>query len=104
MLREITEKEYKEQYASTQKGTYLLVFHALWCPPCRNFKHSLEELAQKDGVDIFRIDVDENRQLPGEFGVKNLPTWFIMKDGEVVEKVVGYHPYSELKEFVSKHL
>ncbi|WP_029608561.1 thioredoxin family protein [Mycoplasma simbae] len=104
MLREISEKEFKEQVYPVEKGTYLLVFHALWCPPCRNFKHSLEELSEKDGFNVYRIDVDANLQLPNEFGVKNLPTWFVIKDGQVAEKMVGYYTYADLRAHLEKYL
>lgn len=104
MLYEISELQYKEEIAGKKDSTYVLVFHATWCPPCRNFKSSLEELAEKDGIDVYRIDVDQNQSLAGEFGVRNLPTWFIMKDNQVAEKVVGYQPYDELVQTVKKHL
>ncbi|WP_311733628.1 thioredoxin family protein [Mycoplasma sp. HS2188] len=105
MLREVDQTTYKNEIHGKEEKTYLLVFHALWCPPCRNFKHSLEELAEKNGVNVYRVNVDENLDLPSEYGVRNLPTWFIMNpDGTVAEKVVGYKPYEDLFQDLSKYL
>lgn len=103
-MKDITQAIWYDEIKPNQKGVYLLVFFAVWCPPCRMFKESNEELANKDGIPVFRVDVDQNMKLSGEFGIKNLPTWFIMKDGEILEKMVGYKPYNELKQDVLKHI
>ncbi|MBU4689546.1 thioredoxin family protein [Mycoplasma zalophidermidis] len=104
MLYEITEQEYLENIQGKHEKPYILVFHAVWCPPCRNFKFSLEELAKNDGVDVYRVDVDANKQLSQEFAVRNLPTWFVFNKNEVVEHVTGYHTYEELANIVKKYL
>ncbi|VEU60552.1 Thioredoxin [Mycoplasmopsis bovigenitalium] len=103
-MKDITQAIWYDEIKPNQKGVYLLVFHAVWCPPCRMFKESSEELANKDGIPVFRVDVDQNMKLSGEFGITNLPTWFIMKDGEVLQKMIGYKPYNELKQDVLKHV
>ncbi|QBF34979.1 thioredoxin [Mycoplasmopsis phocirhinis] len=105
MLKEIDQTTYKNEVHGKEQKPYLLVFHALWCPPCRNFKNSLEELVEKNGVKVYRVNIDENQDLPAEYGVKNLPTWFVMNpDGSVAQKLTGYKPYEDLLQDVSKYL
>ena len=64
---------------------------ATWCGPCKQIAPYIEELAEeyKDSVNIGKCDVDENSELPGQFGVRNIPTVLFIKNGEVVDKQVG---------------
>ncbi|WP_406617080.1 thioredoxin family protein [Mycoplasmopsis adleri] len=102
MFKEITQNEYHETIQDKDKDLYILVFHALWCPPCRMFKNSLEEISNKDKVKVYRVDIDQNKELAGEFQVMSIPTWFIFKNNEIVYKGNGYVPYEELKQIVSQ--
>lgn len=103
MLQDVN-KKYVFENIENKKGVYLLVFHALWCGPCRMFKESLTELNEKEGIEVLRVNIDEEQELASEFKVKSIPTWFIFKDGKIVEQAMGYLPYSELKKKVSKYL
>ena len=69
----------------------VLDFLATWCGPCKQIAPYIEELAEeyKDSVNIGKCDVDENSELPGQFGVRNIPTVLFIKNGEVVDKQVG---------------
>ena len=66
-------------------------FYATWCGPCKMVAPIIEELAAEfEGqVIIGKCDVDENSELPGQFGVRNIPTVLFIKNGEVVDKQVG---------------
>ena len=67
---------------------------AEWCGPCRMVGPIIEELAEeyKDQVIIGKCDVDENGDLPGRFGIRNIPTVLFFKNGELVDKQVGSAP------------
>ena len=95
-------KDFVFENIEKKEGVYLLVFHALWCPPCRMFKESLTHLNEKDGIEVFRVNIDQEKDLAAEFRVQSIPAWFIFKNGKIVQQNQGYLPYPELKKVVSK--
>ena len=75
-----------------KKGIALVDFWAEWCGPCKMIGPVVEELSQEyDGKALVaKVDVDENAELTQRYGVRSIPTILILKDGEVVDKHVGF--------------
>lgn len=89
MALEITDNNFKELLA---EGKPVVVdFWAPWCGPCKMVGPIIEELAKEyEGqVIIGKCDVDENTELPAEYGIRNIPTLLFFKDGAMVDKQVG---------------
>lgn len=92
----VTDQTFKEQ---TSKGLVLVDFWAPWCGPCKMIGPVLEELSDEmaDKVTITKLNVDENQQTAGQYGVMSIPTLLFFKDGEVVDQVVGFQPKEALE-------
>lgn len=81
----------------------LLDFWAPWCGPCKMIAPVLDQLAQElDGkVKITKINVDENQQIPAQFGVRGIPTLVVFKDGKAVATKVGALAKNQLEAFIN---
>lgn len=70
----------------------VLDFWAIWCGPCKMIAPIIEQLSTEyaDRVNIGKVDVeDEADDLVAQFGIRNVPTVLFIKDGQVVDKLVG---------------
>lgn len=95
----INDSNYGEALA--QNKPMVLDFWATWCGPCRRVSPIIQELAdQYEGqVIVGKVNIEEEADdLVSEFGIRNIPTILFMKDGQVVDKVVGAAPKSTLEE------
>jgi thioredoxin 1 len=68
----------------------ILYFSAPWCGPCQQFAPIMEQIGQT--VPVEKINVDEQSDLAATYGVRNVPTVLILKDGQVAQKFVGVQP------------
>ena len=75
----------------TNSGVSLVDFWAPWCGPCRMIAPVIEELAGEfEGkANICKVNTDEQQELSTQFGVRSIPTIVFMKDGEIVDTMVG---------------
>ena len=85
--------------AATAKGVVLVDFYADWCGPCKMIGPVVEEIAgEYEGKAVIgKVNVDNNPSVSAQFGVRNIPTVLIFKNGEVVDKQVGAVPKSNLE-------
>ena len=102
-ISHVTDQTFSEE---TSKGLVLADFWATWCGPCKMIAPVLEEIdgEMSDKVKIVKLDVDENQETASKYGVMSIPTLLLFKDGEVVDKVVGYRPKEALTEFLEQHV
>lgn len=84
----------------------LLDFWAEWCGPCKMIAPILDEVAKDygDKVQIAKINVDENQQVPAKFGIRGIPTLILFKNGSVAAQKVGALSKSQLTAFLDGNL
>lgn len=97
MAIEITETNFEEMVVNTDKPV-VLDFWAVWCGPCRMIAPLIEEMHNEygDKAVIGKVDVDNNNAIAVKYGIRNIPTVLFLKNGEVVDKVVGAVPKTTL--------
>ena len=84
----------------------LVDFWAEWCGPCRMIAPALEEISGELGekVTIAKINIDENPETPGRYGVRGIPTMLLFKDGQPVAQKVGAAPRSQIQQWLESNL
>ncbi|MGP1501821.1 thioredoxin [Bergeyella cardium] len=105
MALEITDSSFKELVLDSDKPV-LVDFWAVWCGPCQMLAPVIDELSQdfEGKAVVGKVDVDNNQEVSVQYGIRNIPTLLIFKNGEVVDKIVGVNPKSVIAEKLSAHL
>ncbi|OEH84658.1 thioredoxin [Desulfuribacillus stibiiarsenatis] len=95
----------KDNFVSeVSAGVSLVDFYADWCGPCKMLAPVLDEIAEElADVKVIKVNVDQNQDLAAEYRVQGVPTIVIMKDGQLVERAVGFQPKGNLVNLVNKH-
>ncbi|MBP6340365.1 MAG: thioredoxin [Faecalibacterium sp.] len=88
----ITKENFAQEVLQSEKPV-LLDFWASWCGPCRMLSPIVDEVAEERGdVKVGKVNVDEQPELAGEFGVMSIPTLLVFEQGKLVRQVVGARP------------
>lgn len=88
----ITKENFAQEVLQSEKPV-LLDFWASWCDPCRMLSPIVDEVAEERGdVKVGKVNVDEQPELAGEFGVMSIPTLLVFEQGKLVRQAVGARP------------
>ena len=72
-----------------ERNLSILDFGANWCISCKTMSPILDEVEKETGIEIRKIDVDDNEEMVIAYGIRNIPTLIFIKDNEIVDKVTG---------------
>jgi thioredoxin 1 len=100
---EVTAETFEAEVLRSQVPV-LVDLYADWCMPCRMMGKVLDQLAQRlqGQVKVTKINVDEQQELAGAFGVSSIPMLLLFKDGQVVDHAVGALPQAAILQMVQK--
>jgi len=101
----ITDQSFHDDVIASDRPV-LVDFWAEWCGPCRMIGPALEEIANElcENISIAKINIDENPDAPGRYGVRGIPTMILFKNGAPAATKVGAAPKSQLKGWIESEL
>ncbi|MGN1041892.1 MAG: thioredoxin [Christensenellales bacterium] len=103
-MRKVNQEEFKKIITS---GKYLVDFYADWCGPCKMIAPILTDIEKElnlNGVEILKVNVDENPELAEEMRIQFIPYVVTFSDGKIADSFSGYKSEEELKQFVKNSL
>ena len=96
----ITKENFAQEVLQSEKPV-LLDFWASWCGPCRMLSPIVDEVAEERGdVKVGKVNVDEQPELTGQFGVMSIPTLLVFEQGKLVRQAVGARPKASVLELL----
>ena len=96
----LTDANFQEE---TSSGLTLVDFWAPWCGPCRMLGPIIEEIAEEVDIKVGKLNVDENPQISATFGIMSIPTVILLKDGKLVETLIGVRPKDDYLEVIENN-
>lgn len=102
---DVNEGSFQTEVVEAEKPV-LVDFWAPWCGYCKKLTPVIDELAGEiaDKAKVVKVNVDENRALAQKYGIMSLPTMLLFKNGEQVEKLMGFMPKSAITSKIDPHL
>ena len=104
-MTNVTDADFQTEVLDAQ-GPVLVDFWAEWCGPCRAVAPIVAEIANENvgKLKVCKFDVQTNPNTPRQYGIMNIPSLLLFKDGMVAEKIVGYMPKPNLWKRLEPHL
>jgi thioredoxin 1 len=100
MASDVTETTFEDEVIEGSKETPVLVdFWAEWCGPCHAVSPVLQKIAdEREGeLKLVKVNIDENQELAGRYGIMSIPTMILFKDGEPAAAAIGARPKGDLE-------
>lgn len=100
---DVTDSTFEAEVLNSDRPV-ILDFWAEWCAPCRAISPIIKQLATdyEGKVKVLKMNIDENPQTPGRYGVRAIPTVLAFRNGQVVEQLQGARPKAAFEEMVQK--
>lgn len=101
MSKETTDISFEQDVLNSSKPV-LVDFWAEWCGPCRQLSPIVDELSKDraDKIEVFKLNIDKNPEIPTKHGIRGIPTLILFKDGKAIATKVGSLPKSALYDWV----
>jgi thioredoxin 1 len=104
-ITDVTDATFESEVLKSETPV-LVDFWAEWCAPCRRVAPIVKEIADSYGerLKVVKINIDDSPQVPGNYGIRSIPTILAFKDGQVVSQLVGLRPKGDFEEMVERVL
>lgn len=105
LIKHVTDDSFTDDVLQSDKPV-LVDYWAEWCGPCKMIAPILDDAAAQygDRLQIAKMNVDENREIPSKFGIRGIPTLMLFKGGELAATKVGAMSKQQLAAFLDGHL
>jgi thioredoxin 1 len=105
LIKHVSDASFEADVLKASKPV-LVDYWAEWCGPCKMIAPVLDEVAgtYQDKLQIAKLNVDENRDIPAKFGIRGIPTLMLFKDGQLAATKVGAMSKAQLTAFIDQQL
>jgi thioredoxin 1 len=103
--REVNDSAFQADVLGSDKPV-LVDFWAEWCGPCRMIAPTVEAIAEEYNgkAGVYKMNVDENPQVPNQFGIRGIPTLILFKNGQEQERIVGAVSREAIAKVIDKYV